>query len=438
MLTSTVIVPADYLDEEGDVCEARYGLPYLRNLMSTQTAYCDDTWRAFNSTLDCFRTSQSSNRVDSFCIARSAFLDHEEDKFEVNCRMRDWSIPELREIPHVTEFPAYSYGSGTKHVFDSYIDIGRQELSQFSKAEAIENCKGTALGATVLVQRTGTDDTWDSLTEILSFQLSMDVLWMAAERSGTAFDLKTVQVVFTDKAVEGPFFHMWTLFNNKIPIRYADWKQTAIASCPHDVIIPLPGGSNPLWDGKSTSLDCHDSALLATFSKRVWKHFSIRVLTDTSRPLIMTIIDCKPSDTTLGSGFQGVDKLIKRTRSRYPKVLTRVVDLCKLSLEDQVKIASSTDIMVGAHGPAMIFGMFMPENGAMVEILPKGLTYYMYRNLAKLKGHRYFSGHTADEILGDWQGDGLKIADSEWMTLIDDAVGSMENRGSLNFDIVHY
>ena len=45
------------------------------------------------------------------------------------------------------------------------------------------------------------------------------------------------------------------------------------------------------------------------------------------------------------------------------------------------------------HGAGLAHLVWLPPQGAVVEILPKGLSYVLYRNLATLSGKVYFSVH---------------------------------------------
>lgn len=84
-----------------------------------------------------------------------------------------------------------------------------------------------------------------------------------------------------DDHPDGPYFDLWTLFAGRRPIRLREM----IASEPsadetlngggNNVIIPLAGGSNPLWQNDWEIRDCTMGATLSTFIQRILGFYGI-------------------------------------------------------------------------------------------------------------------------------------------------------------------
>ena len=62
----------------------------------------------------------------------------------------------------------------------------------------------------------------------------------------------------------------------------------------------------------------------------------------------------------------------------------------RLPVADQVALFSETQIVAGPHGAGLTNLIFMPEGGAVVEILRPGWTQGTYAWLSYLGGHAYW------------------------------------------------
>lgn len=71
------------------------------------------------------------------------------------------------------------------------------------------------------------------------------------------------------------------------------------------------------------------------------------------------------------------------------KVLKVVMEDYPLS--QQIKLASSSKVLIGAHGAGLTNMIFMPAGSLIVELFPFGFEKQIYRNLAETLGHRYIS-----------------------------------------------
>lgn len=202
-----------------------------------------------------------------------------------------------------------------------------------------------------------------------------------------------------------------------------------------NIIIPLPGGSNPFWQGDWEPLSCARSKLLKTFSQRILTFYDIDdKLAADNRPLMLTFIDRREKRRLIDQ-----DRYFARLNSKFSAIEIQLVDFASLSFLEQLKKVRRTDILVGVHGAGLTHGIFLPPGSTMVEILPPDLKYKGFRNLAKMLGHNYFSSHGVTHLTnstkGDWQFDDVYIEEDRFIDLMDLSVRSMYHRGLRDTDV---
>ncbi|KAL1865668.1 hypothetical protein Daus18300_007044 [Diaporthe australafricana] len=257
---------------------------------------------------------------------------------------------------------------------------------------------------TILIKREGTASFWDSLMEVLSMTLSVDMLRMSSDsRSGDPFitvpaDMPRTQVIILDEFPEGPVYNLWSLFAGSAPVRIGDIlddevRAEALLSA-HTAIIPLPGGSNPLAQiGEDDVPGCHNSALARTFARRVLQNYG--VLHPQGGNSISEVVRVTFIARTGTRRIRNIDHLLQALHRAFPNIIAQAVDFAAIPMSDQLQIVQSTDILVGAHGAGLSHIMFMREGkGAVVEIQPAGLSELdhqaRYKNLAAMMGQEYF------------------------------------------------
>mmetsp|Transcript_27719 Transcript_27719/g.30808 ORF Transcript_27719/g.30808 Transcript_27719/m.30808 type:complete len:150 (+) Transcript_27719:576-1025(+) len=92
------------------------------------------------------------------------------------------------------------------------------------------------------------------------------------------------------------------------------------------------------------------------------------------------------------------------------KFTMTLVDFASLSWEKQLKLASTTTILIGPHGAGLTHTLFQPDNGVIIELLDSDTASNLhYSNLAKWSGRTYLSAHTDQ---GDIENLSSYIADS--------------------------
>ena len=412
-------------------CAERFGLDYLQNLSNSSVNYCTDNSA---SRLTCFRSKTEDNRVDSFCIGGPAVFERTTGQFELDCDLRQWTAAETgKGIPRLEQFPSYWYETGPRYIFNKYIRTdaaGKISLPTGSTSKKFS----------ILIKREEkVTNVWHSLMEISALFMTLDVLRMTSDpATGLAFfsteDIENTQVIVLDDHPDGPFYNLWSLFAKQPMIRMSG-KSVDILPDLGNIIIPLPGGSNPLWQGDWKLHSCDHSELWHTFSQRVLDFYEIESeqrLDDA--PLVLTFIDRKEKRRLIDK-----ELYIEKLKTKFPSVEIQLVDFAPLSFAEQLKIARRTDILVGVHGAGLTHELFLQPGSTVVEIIPRTLKHKGFRNLAKLLGHHYFSSHAEERPAGagkvDWQEDDVVLEEDRFMGLLEVAVKSMYNRGLLNSDV---
>ncbi|KAI6353509.1 hypothetical protein MCOR25_008958 [Pyricularia grisea] len=407
--------------EEPEFCAQRFGPAYLQNLRDNAIEYCKvapgEHPKPFRMT--CFHSHTRSNgEPDSLCIAQGAKFDVERGKFVFDCTVRPPTSEEVgRGLVPFDKLPAYWYETGPKEIVDQYVDFQNKPVE--NPGDNVNHAQvQQSLPINILIKREGSGHPWHTLMEIWSLANTIDVLRLSADpETGGAFftapnDAERTQVIILDNNEDGPFFDLWTLFTGHRPVRLsaalealkksnsaADTTLALSSSQLHNVVIPLAGAANPLWQNDWEDRDCKDAPLIKVFVRRVLHHLglepfeppSMSLSPDPKKQIRLTFIDRRGSRKLLGQ-----EKLLDAARRVHPDVEIRSIDLASLSFVDQIRLVrSETDILVGAHGAGLTHVMFLRggwEGGgkAVVEIQPSEMSYKGFRNLAYMLGHEYF------------------------------------------------
>ena len=410
-------------------CAERFGLEYLQSLSNSSTNYCNAD---SGSSLTCFHSRTVDKRTDSFCVGGAASIDSDEKKFRLKCDLREWTKQEAAEgIPKIDQFPGYWYETGPRYIFNKYIRFE-------STAQALSSTRSKTPKFSVLIKREEkVFNLWHSLMEISAYSMTIDVLRMThnpvtAQSFFSIEDIENTQVVILDDHPEGPFYDLWSMLARR-PIIRLNSLTTDRPQSSEDVIVPLPGGSNPLWQGDWEVHNCEHSALWRTFSQRVLDNYEIddKPKRD-DEPLVLTFIDRQAKRHLIDQ-----EHYIETLKSKFPAVDIQSVDFANHSFAEQLSLVRRTDILVGVHGAGLTHGMFLTPGSAMVEIIPPGFQHKGFRNLAKLLDHLYFSSHAvkAPDGSGDWQTDDVVVEEDRFLGLLEVAIKSMYNRGLLNIDV---
>ncbi|KAK2745274.1 hypothetical protein FQN57_003969 [Myotisia sp. PD_48] len=370
----------DLTVQEHPGCAERFGRKYLDDLRRNATEYCEPD---SGSRLTCFHSQTARDgRIDSFCFGGPAMLDFSLKKFRLDCSLRKMSANE--SAPRLHQLPSYWYGTGPSAVFSQSIKVNNLG---FSPPKDTKNY-------TILVKREGEGNPWHSLLEIFSMSLTIDALKIDSGDGRykpflTNEDAKNTQVVILDRRKNGPYFHLWSLFAERPTIRLANISHDALLS--ENVIVPLAGGSNPLWQGDWEVFPCQRSDLLRVFSNRVLDHYQV----DRSKPreeqIVVTFIDRKSRRLTHQESY------LEALSKNMSQIKVQSIDFAAIPFKEQLKVARATDVLVGVHGAGLTHSMFLREGSVVVEILPRDFNHKGFLNVANLLGHSHFSVHASNQ-----------------------------------------
>lgn len=339
-------------------------------------------------------------------------------------------------IPEWGYFETYMYQTGPGYILDNWLTVGKKK-GPGSDIKLSKPPKSTP-NFTILVKREGEGNLWHCLVEMLSVFLSMDVLQMSS-RPGedrpyfTEADIANTQVVFLDNRPDGPYAGLWGVFAKK-PLRRFNELQPEETSF-ENVIVPMAGGGNPLWEHSWDIHACDNSPLVQTFARRVLDHYGIEDHQShrLDPQIILTFIDRSKTRVLLNH-----TRFFDEVQATYPHVKVQSIDFANISFAEQLEVVQHTDILVGVHGAGMAHEIFLTPGSVLVEILPAGVNYKGYRNVAHLAGVSYYSAHadsprsSGDE---DWHGEDVVVDREPFMAIMDAAIKSMYNRGNRNYDV---
>jgi hypothetical protein len=359
-------------------------------------------------------------------------FDAGQQKFLLQCKPA--AIPRSSapfQVPYIENFTKYMYDTGTGFLFKKYItNLGTLNFVPQSKTRNFS----------VLLKREGEGNPWHCMLEILSLTLSFDVLRMARNSMDndpifTEADIANTQIVVLDNRLDGPYWDLWRLFANKPILRLSNLTE---ATPIDNIIVPLAGGSNPIWQGDWEVQSCGTSSLLRTFVTRVLSFYRVETPSPNSA-ITVTFIDRHEGR-----------RLVNQTRllalaSTIPHVRIHSVDFTPLSFPDQIRAVRDADVLVGVHGAGLTHAMWLHPGAAVAEILPHGLAHKGFRNLAQLLGLGYFSLHAAEEEVpgkggrrvkrDKWHTHDVFVEEDRWLRLIRAAVADVYNKGDRNFDV---
>lgn len=416
-------LPAEYIavPEEQPFCAERFGTTYLENLHDSATQYCNGS-----SALTCFH-SKTVDRWDSFCFGKGSKFDPKDGRFHLECDLHQHKKPDnAPDYPYPDHFHRYMYDTGPGVVFNGWVNLdggnqgSPQETTNYS----------------ILVKREGATNHWHSLMEIFSMMLTMDVLQMTQPSKEhlahyiPARDALNTQLIILDDKPDGPYFDMWSLFAKKRVVRLKDISENTTFE---NIIIPLSGGSNTLWQGDWEINSCEDSATLKAFANRVLALYGIRA----TNPRQSEKITFNFIDRVSGRRLVDMEEYLARLQEDFPLVQVQSIDFASMSYKEQLEIVQDTDILAGVHGAGLTHGIFLPPGSVMVEIMPPGLNHKGFRNVASLRGHEYFSSHASNapsSEVGDWHSDDVFIEFGRFKELMDVAIKSLYNKGMRSHD----
>ena len=289
---------------------------------------------------------------------------------------------------------------------------------------------------TILVKREGSTNIWHSLMEIMSLSWTLDVLQLVPVNQGSHEPLldpasgNRTQIVLLDDHEDGPYIELWRLFA-QMPVRRISDLSTDEPSS--NIILPLSGGSNTLWQGDWEPLNCRTGELIRTFADRVIKHY------DVPQPECQEVITVTYIKRTGARRLLNEDDHIAHLKEALPHAVVEVVQFEQLTFEQQLETVRRTDVLVGVHGAGLTHALFLRPGSAIVEVLPEGFKHQGFRNTAQLMGHDYVRTHASrqpDSVDRDdrWQMEAVQISKAKLTEAVEIGVKGLYSSCRRSYD----
>ncbi|OIW33035.1 hypothetical protein CONLIGDRAFT_570238 [Coniochaeta ligniaria NRRL 30616] len=443
------------LERQPGFCEEWFSTKYLETLRDHARSYCSDDSA---SNLTCFHIHASKDytdtgdRVDSLCFGRGSVLDVARGRCGLDCKLRpfDEATETAQGLISFGKLKGYWYETGPQYVFERYVELdagpGRLGAAQ-DNAPAVPPPRFQ-----LLLKREGESNPWHCLMEIYSTWMSFDVLRMARDplAGNRPFfehpnDTRDTQVVILDDRGDGPYWDLWQLFAERKPVRLKELMAEHVAGTPSvgpetNIIIPLAGASNPLWQNDWDVRDCTSAPTLHVFARRVLDFYHVADPPRNPDHIIVTFIDRKESRR-----LRDQDALFAALREEIPHIKLSVVDFAAITFAEQLRVIRDTDVLVGVHGAGLTHTMFMREKmGVVVELQPESLRkpqtgspHNGFRNLANMLRLDYFRVHVPQTVekRDAWHVDDVQIGKDRFLEVMNMAVKSLYAKGIWNFDV---
>jgi hypothetical protein len=216
----------------------------------------------------------------------------------------------------------------------------------------------------------------------------------------------------------------------------------------HAVFAP-PGYSNMLLAHVSSEGDCHQGThLLQSFRRFVLAAFPATApllaadwaaAAAAGEPVRVTLVSRRPYTTFvehkfIGRQFDNEDEILQALRAERGVAVERVDFAGGMAVEAQLATVARTEVLVGMHGAALTYALYMPPHGAVVELWPKGQDMWRcFEHAAAMAGLQYARWANADPgaFREDAAGDYTRVNVGELMVLVRSAVaGARDRRGT--------
>jgi protein O-GlcNAc transferase len=312
-------------------------------------------------------------------------------------------------------FTKYWYKTGPAHIITDNLKL----LPAKSGLES-SGVDDVSSNYTILIKREpAIDNLWHTLMEIFSLDLTLNTLRSAKHQDTHLPFLHSnteLRILLLDEYDLGPFIELWQILAPGGILRKGDLS-THSAKLDMNIILPLPGGSNPFWSNDWTAQPCKDSALLNSFASQLLQYYNLDQSQLQNNPKRLTFIN-----RTTSRQLANQEEILASIRKKYQFLEVQVVDFAGLRLEDQFRIAAETDILVGVHGAGLAHSMFMRPGTALIEILPPSFNFLGFRNMAHMRQLSYYSIQAEQVIQNgdepDWHTNDLLVKAASLLDVI--------------------
>ncbi|KAJ4397834.1 hypothetical protein N0V93_002071 [Gnomoniopsis smithogilvyi] len=458
-------LPTEYsaLAESQQQCKLYFTPSYLEHIATHQLPYCEtqslSAFHCFTAPRFVIPVTGNWGTTDPLCIAQGVSFHPGQgsDEFDIQCNLRDLATERASSVEVAKELEGFRDRPTDWGWYWGDTGVGASlKTWHFEHRGDVTGCtqKTNNSGWVMLMRRDSSDphNLWHKLMEILQARHSLDALRIAINPATgkpwlSETDAANVQLVFDDDREE-LLQPLWDIVTSRKPIRKSSLQQP---TCFGNVILPLPGCGSPFWSSlldTGYSEHCPSQTLLTTYVNRIFDFYGItpRTAKEINKHPKITIVERKKNRK-----FISLDSWTATLKERYPHSDIEVVDFAGITIEEQIRLAQSTDILVGHHGAAMSHIIFMAAGATAVEVLPQYFDQHGFRAIAAMRGVHYIAGRCMYEeeyetvvhdipLPQDWpplrpqefdhwqQQEWTYMTDDEFLGLVDAAVRSQMNR----------
>ncbi|CAC5418349.1 XYLT [Mytilus coruscus] len=121
------------------------------------------------------------------------------------------------------------------------------------------------------------------------------------------------------------------------------------------------------------------------------------------------------------------NELFNATKKSFPDIRFKAADLALMSMTEQLKLISETDIIIAMHGAGLMLELFLPPKGGLIELLPRNpknfskKQYDLFKNITRHIPLHYLQWQNKDrrnEVSDGYTYIPTKIVESLLKTLI--------------------
>ena len=93
------------------------------------------------------------------------------------------------------------------------------------------------------------------------------------------------------------------------------------------------------------------------------------------------------------------DELLKAVKGLLPELDVKGIQIDSLPIEEQLRVISKVDILIGMHGAGLTHTLFLPKHAGLIELFP---TYWSsankhFRSMAGWRGLHYSTWSNKDQ-----------------------------------------
>ncbi|KAJ4287064.1 hypothetical protein N0V88_007833 [Collariella sp. IMI 366227] len=396
---------------QSEYCDNRFTPKFLDDFRAHDIDYCAQEPLV---SLRCFQGhSRGPEAVDSICLGQGAVLDVARQKIVINCKLRHPDENETtRGIIPFDRIREDWYETGPGWILDHYVTVEPRGSPQAQERTVVHQ-RPSSPQFMLLIKREGDGNIWHCLMEIWSMMMTFDLLRTTPDPSrddggpffGDRRDFLDAQAVVLDDLDDGKFMDLWTMFTGRPVVRWKDLLRNpeqvrAFSETPRNVIIPLPGAGNPLWQINWDDHECQHAPMLKVFVQRVLRFYGLPLTTKGTRDRLSAKADHRSSPVNVTfinrTGSRKLldhEALLAALAAEHPHVRIQSVDFAAISFKEQLQLVQATDVLLGVHGAGLMHTIFMHDGPgkAVVEIRPKTNDFRGVRNMAVMKGSSYFT-----------------------------------------------